>query len=334
MASICTQCGNVYDTAGSCPRCAAGFARVDSDIPIARGARWQQTFWGRVFIGLILAQGLFYGLRHLLTGLLLATLGEEAQELWEGIGPLLFLQGVQLFTLLVGGLIAGGGQQQGLVLGALVGAWNGVLAVVLRQNPGQELTMVGLYGQPLLHAAFGAVGGWLGSVIWKPIPTSLPLLLSPQRKKAPRRNKPLLAGKIHWVRVLIGAAAAVAGTLSATILFRKVIDASGGHLGTDGLLQDRIITWEIKALALLGGGVLSGAATPNGLKQGLIAGLAASVLLIGIQAPKTDAWMELAGWTFISTFTLISAGGWFGAQLFPQVIKVNRRANLRTSAMV
>jgi hypothetical protein len=278
-----------------------------------------------VLIGLILAQGLFYGLRQLLTGILLASSEVAPEELWNDVGRLLLLQAIQLLAVLAGGVLAGGGQQQGFFLGGLVGAWNGVLAGLMRQNPGQELTMVGVYGQPLLHAAFGAVGGWIGARIWKPIPTEEPIPLGAQRKGPARHQPSPFAGKVFWVRVATGAAFAVAGTLSATLIFQKVLDAADGRLGTSHELQDRIITWEIKALAMLVGGALAGASTSNGIKQGFFVGLFSGVVLAGLLAPKTDAWLEVAGLTAVSAFSLGMVGGWFGGQLFPPVIKRDRR---------
>ena len=88
--------------------------------------------------------------------------------------------------------------------------------------------------------------------------------------------------------MFLGSGLAVVGTLSATAIFRKVLDVSGGQLGTTHALQDQIITWEIKALAVMAGGFLAGMATPNGLKQGLFVGVFGSVVLIGLQAPTSD----------------------------------------------
>jgi hypothetical protein len=272
---------------------------------------------------------LFYGLRHLVTGILLASTEASAEEVWGDVRTLLIIQALQLLGLIVGGILAGGGQRSGLVLGAVVGAWNGVLAVMLGQNPAQGLTLVGLYGQPLLHAAIGALGGWLGALIWKPIPTSaVPTVLVPLRKKTPKRRSPLFAGRVAWIRVLLGAAFAVGGTLAATFIFQKVMDLSAGRMSSTPALQDKIITWEIKALALLVGGALAGSTTANGLKQGLLVALAACVVLVGVQAPRTEAWFEVTVYTALSTFTLCAVGGWFGGQLFPPLLKLDRRRGL------
>jgi hypothetical protein len=277
-------------------------------------------------IGLILAQGLFYGLRHLLTGILLAARGAEPAALWDDMHHLLLLQAVQMLAVFAGGMLAASGQQQAFVLGCMVGAWNGVLSVLLRQNPAGELTMVALYGQPLLHAAFGALGGWMGSQIWQPIQPFGEIEIVSQRKKSMRRKEPLFAGRVYWFRVVAGSAFAVAGTLCATMLFQKVIDASGGTLGTSDHMQDRIITWEIKALAAIVGGALAGATTDNGFKQGVFVGLASCFILIPIQAPPGDAWLQIAGLTAASTLCLTVIGGWFGGQLFPPIVKYGRRS--------
>jgi hypothetical protein len=331
MALVCPRCSNIYDTDGACPRCgaAAPAAERDAGAP-GHGPRWQQSAWGRILIGLIVSQGLFYGLRRLLTGVLLAYSGGSAQDAWENVEYLLLWQAAQAVGLLAGGLLAGGGQRHGLTIGAIVGAWNGALAVLFRQNPGQDVTVVGLYGLPMLHAAFAAVGGWVGSLIWKPIPAeAVPVALSPPRKavKAPRVSP--LAGKVHWLRVLAGSAFVVAGTLSATVLFQKVMDLSGNRFGsTSHYTMDQLITWEIRALAILVGGALAGATTPNGLKQGLFAGFASGFVLIGLQAPNNDAWPKAAALILLSTVSLTTAGGWFGGQLFPPVVKLGRRRDL------
>src|SRR5262245_39642471 len=180
MSVVCPRCSNIYEPAGACPRCGAPSPKPELDGPApARGPRWQQTPWGRILIGLILSQGLFYGLRHLLTGILMAASGYTAEQLWDNVRHLLLLQSVQMVGLIAGGMLAGGGQRNGLALGAVVGAWNGVLAVLLGQNPAQGLTLVGLYGQPLLHGAVGALGGWVGMLIWAPIPAAaVPIALA------------------------------------------------------------------------------------------------------------------------------------------------------------
>jgi hypothetical protein len=288
-----------------------------------------QSFAGRLVIGLILAQGLVIGLRHLVVSVLLATQGEEAvgQNL-QTLSGLILLESLQLVPLFLGGLLAGSGQRHGFVLGFLIGLGNSFLTMLSQVVIPFHASTLSWYGQPLLQACFGALGGWIGSSIWKPL--AAPNLPCPSRVArklgGARRRIALLAGRVAWVRVGIGAALAVAGTLWAEYLLQAVLSASGGRLEISTHLQDEIFTWEIKALAVLFGGALAGATTSNGFKQGLFVGVAASMVLLA--APRSHATLLVAALTVISTFSLSVAGGWFGSQLLPPVIPLRGKGRL------
>jgi hypothetical protein len=234
-------------------------------------------------------------------------------------------------TLLVGCILAGSGQRGGALIGALVGVWNGVLMALLHTGPAYSVSAMSLYVLPLLHTVFGAVGGWIGCVVWRP----LPALTAPDgarqgRKAAPGRRKVSpFAGRVAWFRVLAGAALAVAGTLSATMLFNLVLDAGKGRLTIPAEVQDRVFTWEIKVLALLLGGALAGSTTSNGLKQGLFVGVTASMALVALQAQSPLA----VALTVVSCFSLTLVGGWFGGQLFPPVVKYGRTRGLGPASL-
>jgi hypothetical protein len=295
--------------------------------------RWRQTPWGRILIGLALAQGLFYGVRQLLTGAFLALQADGgAQQSWGSPSGLILLESLRLMTLLFGAVMAGGGQRHGIILGALVGVGNGVFSVLLPTGPVPVRSMVGIYGQPLLQTAFGALGGWIGRAYWQPIPISDPDEHRPARKQAARRRQPLFAGRVAWFRVGLGIALAVAGTLSAGVLFDLVLDASQGKLTTTDEMQDLVATWEIKALAVLLGGTVAGATRANGLKQGLAVAIGSSVILVGIQLNQRKHPLELALLSLVSCFSLALVGGWFGSQLFPPVLKLRRRRGLGPAA--
>jgi hypothetical protein len=107
-------------------------------------------------------------------------------------------------------------------------------------------------------------------------------------------------------------------------LFDRIIELTGNKIGTGDDFQDRLITWEIKAFLVLLGAVLAGAATKNGLKQGLVVGLFASSILIGMQAPRAQSLLPLVVFTFAGTVGLCLVGGWFGGQLFPHLISRHR----------
>jgi hypothetical protein len=335
MAMVCPQCTTTYEQRWQCPLCGSRLLFHDVRLVAERMTPWRQRPWGRIFIGLVLAQGLFYGLRRLLTAGLLAVQEREAVELmWTTASGFLLLQSVRMFALLAGTILAGAGQRPAAFLGAMVGAWNGVFSVLWFPGPAQALTPIALLGQPLLQAAIGAVGGWLGSAFWKPLPATTgdntPL---PRKRSFLRRNMNLFTGPVAWVRVSAGAIFAVAGTLTATLLFEKILDLSHGALATTDEAQDRLITLEMKALALILGGVLAGATTRNGIKQGFCVGLASTVILIGIEMNYVERWLQVAGYTALAALSFSLVGGWFGSQLFPPVLPRRRHRGLGDAAM-
>ncbi len=327
MAMVCPQCGKAYEQRLQCQLCGVRLMYNDHGRSRPGGpVRWRQTPWGRLLIGLALSQGLFYGVRQLLTGAFLALQADGGpQQSWASPGGLILLESLRLLTLAFGAMLAGGGQRHGVLLGALVGACNGTLAGLLPAGNAPVRLTMGTLGQPLLQTAFGALAGWMGRAYWQPIPISNPEEHRPARKQAARRRRSLFAGRVAWFRVALGIALAVAGTLSAGVLFDLVLDASQGKLTTTDEMQDRVVTWEIKALALLLGGTVAGATRANGLKQGLAVAIGSSVILVGIQLNQPKHALELAGLTLVSCFTLALVGGWFGSQLFPPILKLRRR---------
>jgi hypothetical protein len=189
------------------------------------------------------------------------------------------------------------------------------------------------YGEPLLLTAFGAVGGLLGSLIWKPLP-ALPLPGPVGDRKATvkfaRQAKPsLFAGPVSWIRVVLGTAVVVGGALWANVILSFVLQASEGRLTIHSRLQAQLVTLEICALAVLIGSCLAGATTRNGLKQGLNVGLASSAVLLGFSLGAAHVSVNELIFKSLSTSFLALAGGWFGGQLFPPVIHAARRKSVR-----
>src|SRR6266700_3690484 len=146
MSMVCPQCSTVYEQQERiCPVCsiqllfyarmapAAVTAPVEEDV-----GRWQQTAWGRIIVGLILAQGLALGLKQLLTAGFLASNESLAANLWGTLTGLVLLHSLHAFGLLVGGALAGAGQQHGALYGGLVGLSSGVLFQLL-QPPNDHL---------------------------------------------------------------------------------------------------------------------------------------------------------------------------------------------------
>lgn len=333
MSAVCSLCRNVYRTSGPCPRCGAHSPLRDGGSPGGPGGPWWlHTMAGRLFIGLIVSQGLFYGLERLLTGVLLAVQGGTAEELWLHFPNVVALIAAQVVAVLCGALLAGVGQEGAASIGAIAGAWYGVMAIVLRQVPPDSLNNVALYASPLAFAGIGAVGASIGAWIWRPLPADpSPVMLTPRKKQSSSKKSPF-SGPIAWIRVALGTALAVAGTLSAAGVYQRLMDLSGGRLSSTGTLQDQIIIWEIQGLALLLGGAFAGAVTSNGPKQGLAVAIASSILLVGVQSFKSANWLEPAFYLVVATFALALAGGWFGGALFPPVVRRSRRGDAHLSA--
>src|SRR5262245_1267514 len=277
MPMVCPRCNAWFEQKLLCPTCNVRLVYQEDGQAggLAESAsRWRQTPWGRIVIGLLLAQGLYYGLRHLCTAGLVAHLGEEAaNKWWNELTGILVAQGLQALGLILGGIVAGAGQRRGLMYGGLVGIWNGLLTILVEGWLQGRLSGVVAYGQPILHMIFGAMGAMIGGMLWKPLPVlAVPLpvpvtgLAAPPRKRKPSP----LAGPVAIWRVLGGVAIAVGGTMWAHLILGLIIEASEGRLQADTQLQEKFITWEICFLAMFCGGMLAGATTLNGMKQGLL----------------------------------------------------------------
>ncbi len=177
MAMVCPQCSGSYDQRLQCPTCGVRLQynfRGPRPKTQARATLWQQTPWGRILIGLVLAQGLYFALQHLLLGLLEVLNNQGLVKwTWTSVSGLVFLQILQVLTLTAGGMLASGGQPRGVMLGGLVGVWNGVLSLLLdpllHPNFVPEVTTLTMVGVPLLHIAVGTFGGWIGYTIWRPV---------------------------------------------------------------------------------------------------------------------------------------------------------------------
>ena len=332
MSMVCPQCNGSFEQRLQCPTCRVRLLyqadrRGGKDRLPGQPDQWQHTPWGRIMVGLLLAQGLYHGMRQLCSAGMLAAGEGATPDVWATLFGLMLLQGLQGCGILVGGTLAGAGQRRGMLIGTLVGLWNGVIFAVMQQWNGKALTTVTAYGQPVLLTAFGALGGLIGSLIWRPLPALTMPDPDPGRKAvkfASRGKGSLLAGPVAWGRVLLGVAVTVGGTLWAHVILNFVLEFAEGKLTITSRVQAQLVTTEICVLVVLLGSCLAGATTVNGLKQGICVGLVAAAVLIGIQMGSTKADIYQMIYTGTSTFFLSLAGGWFGGQLFPPVINPRR----------
>jgi hypothetical protein len=339
MAMVCSRCQTVHEQLLKCPGCGDRLHYPEAPRQVAAiqvpADRWQDSTWGRIFVGLLLSQGFFYALRHLSAGLMLAF--EPPTEPAEDASVLFGLvlsQVLQAGALLVGAGLIGSGQRHGAALGAVVGVWNGVLAGLAPRAAGQPFSAVALYGDPLLQTMFGALAGWVGSVIWEPLPALEPRGPRRAARRAPPRPKiPLFAGKIAYIRVTLGTIVAVAGAMSAASFLGLIAQINESDLATGATVLDQLVTWEVKALALLAGGVLAGSNSYNGLKQGLCAGIASGLIVAAVEPHAHENWFEMVGLFSAGSVAACMIGGWFGSIVFPPVSS-RKRHSFESSSLV
>jgi hypothetical protein len=328
MAMYCPQCSSSFEQRLQCPTCGVRLlvpeTRRGGFGLMSRG--WQHTSVGRIFIGLLLAQGLFYGLRHLLTGVLLLVQGQNnIQEALTTLPGLIGVQALQIVALVLAGLVAAAGQRSGLLLGLFLGMLNGIIAVIAQQWPATAThSLLPPYGQPLIQGFVGAVSGVIGGTIWKPLAVVLSADSAQlKRKKLTQPRMPIFAGRIHWLRIFFGSAFAVVGFLSAHYLLERALKASSDALIAETYWQERVVTWEIKALAMVLGGILAGIGTTNGFKQGVFVGILGGAIL-NVALALRGVEYQVVVLTMVSSLCLSLSGGWFGGQLFPPLTQFQR----------
>jgi hypothetical protein len=326
MSMFCPQCHGSFAQRLHCPACGVRLEYKAQAAPRVgptpgAGNPWQQTPWGRLLVGLLLAQGLYYGLWHLCKAGLLAIDTTAPPGVWTTLAGLLVLQALQAVSLVAGGSVAGAGKRQGVVYGALVGLVNGLISLLTLRGNSHLYSDVLLYGQPILHTSFGAAGGFLGVLVWRPLvpvgaPATMPVPLSAGRHV----SRSPFAGPVAWFRVLTGIGVALGGGLWANAILDFILTASDGRLTLDSELQAQLVTWEIAALAMLLGSGIAGASTMNGLKQGLCVGLGTASVLLGVSLSGRVIELDAVAVTLTTAVILCLVGGWFGGRLFPPVL--------------
>jgi hypothetical protein len=190
------------------------------------------------------------------------------------------------------------------------------------------MTGVTLYSLPIIHAALGALAGWVGGRIWRPLtPAVVPGASRVMLKTVARQRKKWFAGPVNWPRVVMGSCVAVGGALWAGVVLDLVRQASDFNLNPSSALQAQVVTWEISVLAILAGAALAGANTSNGVKQGVVVGIATSVILFGIHmaSPRPPSFTILSVTMFVPSILGILGGG-FGSQLLPPLPPARSRS--------
>jgi hypothetical protein len=303
---------------------------------------WQQTPGGRVILGTVLALGLCYGTLQIGMAVL-RSFGVDAAN--GGLDPItglgIFLS-LQIAAVLAGGMLAGAGQDRGSLLGGFVGILSGVgvLAITLSGvvanlvesysgellSPGAPTFDLIMFGLPVQHLIVGAIGGLIGSLIWKPIVIAVDKrFVSPARKAAARRESRASqlrwTGPIAWIRVIIGTGIAILGALNTAKIVDFILRASDHKLQVVTHLETQVAQGEIFGLSILLGGCFAGATRLNGLKQGVCVGFLFAAIIIGtsLRTEAASSWSVL--FPVVSALLLGPVGGWFGSELLPPVSK-------------
>lgn len=327
MALVCPQCKQMFDKGGVCPLCNVVILyhaeNLSGDLPPAQdkdeSPEWQQTPWGKIVIGLILAQGLSFGCLQLLTAGFLAV--GDGSDVWSTLWGIVLRHAVYAISLILGGALAGAGQSRGIIYGASIGFVSGLIFLMFRHRDPEALSSVLFYAEPIIHLVTGALGGALGMLIWRPIPKlpeldgNTPVPVAVEGLGATFGN--LFSGQIHMARICVGAFIVVMGVVWASAILDFLLRASNGTLTISSRLQAQLVSMEIAALVTIIGAALAGATTNGGLKQGLCVGIGASAIVLGIQIGDPKFSIDAAIFN-VSGITIISMiGGWFGGQLFP-----------------
>jgi hypothetical protein len=336
MSMICPECNKIYEQQEQiCPTCSIHLMFYARLAPVAapgaileeESSQWQHTAWGRIAVGLILAQGLALGLKQLLTAGLHAT-GDEALLGGTWIG-LALLHSLHAVGLLCGGIFAGAGQQRGALIGGLMGLGSGLITLALQAQAPRILPDALHFAQPLLHVLFGMMGGCIGTAIWTPTPK----LTLPESKTEGTPPPSLiemrwLRGPIAWWRVIAGATLMTCGIVWSNLIMNWMIEASLGSLTLTTHFQAKLVSWEVAGLTMLIGATLAGATTFNGTKQGLCVGIGAAVLYIGYQLARFQAQPETIISAIVAMLGIGLLGGWFGGQMFPPLGRGRRRRRI------
>jgi hypothetical protein len=339
MARVCPRCHGTSPQM-LCPRCGVRTVDIEAAASMPAADADTTSTAGALLIGLLLAQGLYYGLRHLAVAWRLTTSDPATEaEFWDRtVGGLITLQALQAVALLAGGMVATAGRRHGVAMGTALGVFNAVLILTLQRLMHQPTDEFSSYGQPLLNAFVGAVGGAIGSRVWQP-PPELPPLIGDGRtgEKAlttaiPDRPVEVLDEPWPWGHIALGAAIAVGGTLGARVIRDFVVMAGGG---TGREMQSQFITWEIALVAQVIGGTVAGAGTRGGALYGFWVGVAAAVCLAVVQslavgrvpAHSTPGWLiggagadaSPAGLTVLAIQAVLLGivGGWLGGLVLP-----------------
>src|SRR5687767_2853478 len=112
---------------------------------------WSRSVSGRVLLGIVLSQGLFYGAYYSLAEWIAF---DDNQNPFAGFTV---SHWCQMGAILVAALLAGAGQTSGGLCGTLIGVLSSLAFIAVQQAQGIPSTTVGLLALPLIALNLGLV---------------------------------------------------------------------------------------------------------------------------------------------------------------------------------
>lgn len=344
MYLFCPRCNTQHLASSRCPRCSSRLLAPGeaSDLLPAKALAapapppTAPSFGGRILIGSLVALGLHVALREWVFAAAGAVgVTEIGWELWLSFA-------LRVIGSVVGGVLAGAGRPRSFSTGAFVGSVCAVAWLAVDAYPDVTFDIGRLIAAGSLLVLGGATAV-VGGVVWPPPVEVKPpesshnsSLFKLKTSDGQRRGRP-----IAWLRVVIAAAVALCGVLAADLIRQGMTKMPQGTFNNLKMTarSDAIIAGFIAIVA----GVVAGATTGRGWRQGALAGVAATLAVVSISATLPDgpplpiqyvmeqtglespgASLAIAGTVLFGTVTV---AGWFGGQLFPVLRRKARLGN-------
>jgi hypothetical protein len=342
MYLFCPRCNTQHLASSRCPRCSSRLLAPAeaSDLLLTQRAGppppppTTPGFGGRIVVGTLVALGLHLAFQEWVSAAAgAAGVTELGGGLWVGYA-------LRVVGAVVGGVLAGAGRSRSFATGAFVGATCGVAWLAVDAYPDVTFDPIRLAAAGAL-LLLGGVAAVVGGVVWPPPVevkppeashnSSLFKLKADDGKR--RRGKP-----VAWVRATVAVSVAVMGVLGADYIRQGLTKMPKGTFNnlTMTARTDAILAGFVGVVA----GVVAGATSTRGWREGAIAGVGAALAVVGISTALPDGpplpvqyvvdqagveanagGLALAG---LVLFVIVTAGGWFGGQLMPALRKRQR----------
>ncbi|HEY8504842.1 MAG TPA: hypothetical protein VIL46_09685 [Gemmataceae bacterium] len=339
---VCPQCREMFSGRLLCPACGVQLTSTNRRSPRFAPRRLETVppperpggVFARLLIGLLVAQGLYYGLRRIVSAGLLAS--GLPGGWWEGSAGVVTAQVFQGAGLLAGALVAAGGHPRGVAIGTCLGVFNAVTFLLPALARGESFARSFAYDQPLLQLLLGTLAGAVAVRVWRPFPE--PTAGEWEGEAAPELVVSRAPPRVNWLRLILGTALAAAGSIWAEEAQEFLMTEGSGLFRGGSLAQSQFVTWQIATLAVVAGAAWAAAGSRAGPLHGFLTGAAAAATLIAVhlargaeEFPAYQFWFDLLGvptagglaprdllvYVGGSTVAVGCLGGWLGGQLFP-----------------